>query len=235
MPVTWLVLAPSGGAELTPLPGLFCEGVRQPLKTKKTEIQKVRADAAGCAPLASKSGYRTPLLALRRGPGNHAPRGSFLSPTLPADPPGVAWREAVAARGARAAPAAVAPGAGSRPRGKLSAGPAQDRAPAGDLRLHAGPARDGGGATAPGAPGAGRVPGWEPGKPCSGTEPRLGAEEGGESPLFFLGAEYCANSGNWDFSPPAPVQRGEGLEGRRGERRLTKRGTLRGGRKPAGA
>lgn len=55
-----------------------------------------------------------------------------------------------AARGARAAPAAVPPGAGSRLRGKLSAGPAQDRALAGDLRLDAGPGRDGGGATGPG-------------------------------------------------------------------------------------
>lgn len=82
----------------------------------------------------------------------------------PADPPGVTERGGTGAvRGARAALAAVPPGAGSRPRGKLSAGPAQDRALAGDLPLDAGPGRDGGGATAPGAPRSQAGPGMDAG------------------------------------------------------------------------
>lgn len=121
-------------------------------------------------------------------------------------------REAGAARGARAAPAAVPRGASSRPREKLSAEPAQDRT-SGCTR-----GREGTVAVPPSREhhGARRVPGWERGKPCSETEPQHGAGEGGESPLFFLGAEYCANSGKWDFSPQPQCREERGWREERG-------------------
>lgn len=166
-----------------------------------------------------------PFPALRRRPGDHASRGSSLTPIPPADPRG--WRGGKPGRGGE--PEQLQPPSHRLP--AAARGGNFCRAGSGQGPRRRPPASGGAGKHR----GAGRVPGRERGKPCSGTEPRHGAEEGGESPLFFLGAEYCANSGKWDFSPPAPVQRGEGLDGRRGERRLTKRGTLRGGRKPAGA
>lgn len=159
--------------------------------------------------LAYNSGYRT---AGETFPGPEAgtrgiphPAIHFLPPHAapPADPPGMAWGEP----GPRGEPGQPRPPSYRVPAAARGGNFLPGRLRTGPWRATSGLTRGREGTAAVPPPrvhrGPRQVPGWVRDKPRLGTEPRHGAGEGGESPLFFLGAEYCANSGKWDFSPPA--------------------------------